>query len=72
LPEPDVLPHPNIPTQAVGAGEKNPRTNKESTPAVLADGEAFGAGVVGALDHVAALLASVERTAPTSSLARFA
>jgi hypothetical protein len=72
LPEPEVLPYPNVPTQAGEAGKKNQRGNKEATTGVLADGSASGAGVVGALDHVAALLASVVRAAPTSSLAMLA
>src|SRR6266700_3440830 len=65
--EAEVPPYPNVPAPAVGTGEKNQRGNTRATTSVLADGSASGAGMVGALDHVAALLASVVRAAPTSS-----
>src|SRR6266700_2229106 len=67
LSEAEVPPYPNVPAPAVGTGEKNQRGNTRATTSVLADGSASGAGMVGALDHVAALLASVVRAAPTSS-----
>ena len=57
---------------AVGTGEKNQRGNKRATTRVLAGGPASSAGMVGALDHAAALLASVVRAAPTTSLAMLA
>jgi hypothetical protein len=72
LPEPEALPHANVAAQTVGAGKKNQRGNKEATTRVLANGATSGAGVVGAVDHVASLLASVVRAAPTSSLAMLA
>jgi len=67
LSEAEVPPHPNVPAPAVGTGKKNQRGNTRATTSVLADGSASGAGMVGALDHVAALLASLVRAAPTSS-----
>ena len=66
--EPEALPYTDVPAQSVGTGEKNQRGNKEATARVLAGGEAFGTGVVGALDHAAALLASVVRAAPPPPL----
>lgn len=62
--EPEVAPHTNVPAPAVGTGEKNQRGNTRATTGVLAGGEAFGAGMVGALDYAAALLESVVRAAP--------
>jgi hypothetical protein len=69
LSEAEVPPHLNVPAPAVGTGKKNQRGNTRATTSVLADGSASGAGMVGALDHVAALLASLVRAAPTSSAA---
>jgi SRSO17 transposase len=48
-------------------GEKNQQRNKISSTSVLAGGAAGRARLVGALDHAAALLASVVRAAPTTS-----
>ena len=48
-------------------GGKNQLRNKISSTCVLAGGAAGRARVVGALDHAAALLASVVRAAPTTS-----
>src|SRR5258708_35593494 len=48
-------------------GEKNQSRNTISSTCVLAGGAAGRAPVVGALDHAAALLASVGRAAPTPS-----
>ena len=67
--EPEVAPSPNVPADAAGTGKKNQRGNTSATTRVLADGSASGAGMVGALDHAAALLASVVRAAPTSCAA---
>ncbi len=70
--EAEVHPPTIVPASAVGTGEKNQRGNKRTTARVLADGPALGARMVGALDHAAALLASVVRAAPTSSVAMLA
>jgi SRSO17 transposase len=72
LSEPEVPSHTNVPAHAVGTGEKNQRGNKRATTRVLAGGPASSAGMVGALDHAAALLESVVRAAPTSSPAMLA
>ena len=65
-PEPVVLPGPDVPAQAAGTGEKNQRGKRQAATGVLAEGTSSGTRVVGALDHAAALLASVVRAAPTS------
>ena len=49
--ETEVLPLTNVPAPAVGTGEKNQRGHKWATGGVLAEGEAFGTRMVGALDH---------------------
>lgn len=67
LSEPEALPHTDVPAQSVGTGGKNQRANKGATTRVLANGTASGTELVGALDHAAALLASVVRAPPTSS-----
>jgi len=72
LSEPEVPPPTHVPAHAVGTGEKNQRGNKRATTRVLAAGPASSAWMVGALDHAAALLASVVRAAPTSSAAMLA
>src|SRR5712692_7670394 len=72
LSEPEVRTHTNVPAPAVGTGEKNQRGNTRATPCVLASGPTSGAGMVGALDHAAALLESMVRAAPTSSAAMLA
>ncbi len=65
--EPEIPSPTNVPAHAAGTGGKNQRGNKRATTGVLACGPAGGTGMVGALDHAAALLASVVRAAPTSS-----
>ncbi len=70
--EAEVPPPTNVPADAAGTGEKNQRGNQRATTRVLAGGSSSGAGMVGALDHAAALLASVVRAAPTSSAAMLA
>jgi SRSO17 transposase len=72
LSEPEVPPHTNVPAPAVGTGEKNQRGNTRATPCILASGPTSSAGMVGALDHAAALLESVVRAAPTSTPAMLA
>jgi len=67
--EPEVFSQRSVPADAVGTGKKNQRENQATTPRALANGPTSGAGMVGALDHAAALLASVVRAAPTSSAA---
>lgn len=66
-PEPRVFPAPDVPAPAAGTGEKNQRGKTQAATGVLAEGASRGARVVGALDHAAALLASVVRAAPTRS-----
>jgi DDE superfamily endonuclease len=66
-PEPAVRPGPDVPAQAAGTGEKNQRGTRQAATAVVAEGTSSGTRVVGALDHAAALLASVVRAAPTSA-----
>lgn len=66
--EPEISPRTNIPAHAVGTGEKNQRGNRRATTCVLAAGPASCAGLVGALDHAATLLASVVRAASTPLL----
>jgi len=68
--EPEVL--PDVPAEAAGTGEKNQRGRRHAAINVLADGTASGTRVAGALDHAATLLASVVRSAPTSSAAMLA
>jgi hypothetical protein len=70
--EAEVPPPTNVPADAAGTGGKNQRGNTRATTRVLAGGSSSGAGMVGALDHAAALLASVVRAAPTSSAAMLA
>jgi SRSO17 transposase len=65
--EPEIPSPTNVPAHAAGTGGKNQRGNKRATTGVLASGPAGGTGMVGALDHAAALVASVVRAAPTSS-----
>jgi hypothetical protein len=67
--EPQVPPQPNAPASSAGTGEKNQRGKREAAIDILAEGEASGARMVGALDHAAALLEWLVATAPTSSVA---
>jgi hypothetical protein len=64
-PAPEELDHPGA-----AQGEKK-RHSKSAVPPLgdLARGSAASAGVVGAMDHAAALLASVVHQAPTSPAA---
>jgi hypothetical protein len=64
---PEASPATSVPADAAGTGEKNQRGTKSATTHVLAGGPSSSAGMVGAVDHAAALLASVVRAAPTSS-----
>src|SRR5450759_837962 len=64
---PAASPPTSVPADAAGTGKKNQRGTQSATTHVLAGGPASGARVVGALDHAAALLASVVRAAPTPS-----
>ena len=65
--EPEVLPEPDVPTEAAGTGGKNQRGKRQAATGVLAHGPAGSTRMVGALDHATALLASVVRAAPTPS-----
>ena len=67
--EPEAPSPTTVPADAAGTGKKNQRGKGRSAPAVLADGAAGGARMVGALDHAAALLAWLVSTAPSSSVA---
>ncbi len=60
-----ALEEPARPAEA--QGEKKRRSRRAAPlPGDLARGAAAGAGVAGALDHAAALLASVVRQAPSA------
>ena len=67
--KPETPLHTSVPAHAAGTGEKNQRGKRSSTAGVLANGEAFGARMVGALDHAQALLERLVATAPTSCIA---
>jgi SRSO17 transposase len=58
---------PQVAVDVPATREKNQQRNRISSTPVLARGAAGRARVVGALDHAAALLASVGRHAPTAS-----
>jgi SRSO17 transposase len=62
--EPEVCPQSSVPAHAVGTGKKNLPGKQATTPHVLANGTTSGTRMAGTLDHAAALLASVVRTAP--------
>src|SRR5213078_4124008 len=64
---PQASPPTSVPADVAGTGEKNQRGTKSATTPVLAGGPSSGARMVGAVDHAAALLASVVRAAPTPS-----
>jgi hypothetical protein len=67
--EPEAALHNSVPAEAAGTGKKNQRGKRNSTTGVLANGSAFGARMVGTLDHAEALLERVVATAPTSCVA---
>jgi hypothetical protein len=58
-------PQLHSPAEAVGTGKKNQRGNQATAPHLLAHGSASRTRMARTLDHAAALLASVVRTAPT-------
>jgi DDE superfamily endonuclease len=62
-------PQPSVPASSTGTGEKNQPGPKDAATAVLAEGAAGGARMVGALDHAQALLERLVATAPTSTIA---
>ena len=62
-------PQPSVPASSTGTGEKKQPGPKDAATAVLAEGEAFGARMVGALDHAQAVLERLVATAPTSTIA---
>src|SRR5207247_365026 len=64
---PEASPPTSVPADVAGTGEKNQRGTKSATTHVLAGGPSSGARMVGAVDHAAALLASLVRAAPTAS-----
>ena len=64
--EPEIPQSTNVPAHGVETGEKNQRGNTRATICLLAGGLASSSGMVGAVDHALALLASMVRTAPTS------
>jgi SRSO17 transposase len=59
----------SVPASAAGTGEKNQREKRDAATSVLADGITSGTGMVGALDHAAALLERLVVTAPASCIA---
>jgi hypothetical protein len=63
--EPQVCPQTSVPASAVGTGKKTPRGKQATASRVLAHGTTSGTRMARTLDHAAALLASVVRTAPT-------
>jgi SRSO17 transposase len=67
FPELGVPPDPDIQAEITGAGKKKQRGKRQAATGILADGLAGGTGMVGTLDHAAALLAGVVRSAPTSA-----
>ena len=67
--DPEGPPPQSVPVEAPGTGEKNQRGKRDAATAVLAEGAAGGARLVGALDHAQALLERVVATAPTTSIA---
>lgn len=72
FPESEAFSHPNTSPESTSRGEKHQSRKKQATSRVLAKGTAGGARLAGALDHAAALLASVVRAAPTRSTPSFA
>jgi hypothetical protein len=57
---------PDGPAEAEGTRKKKQRRRRHAATNVLANGEAFGTRMVGAVDHAATLLAGVVRSAPTT------
>ena len=66
--KPEVSPQQSVPASAPGTGEKNQRGKRDAATAVLAEGAAGGARMVGALDHAQALLERLVATAPPPPL----
>jgi hypothetical protein len=67
--KPEVSPQQSVPASTPGTGEKNQRGKRDAATAVLAEGAAGGARMVGALDHAQALLERLVATAPPTSIA---
>lgn len=67
-----ALSSPNVPAEAAGTGKKNQRGRTRTATGILACCSANGTSMVGTLDHVAALLESMVRAAPTSLSAMLA
>jgi hypothetical protein len=65
--EPPASQEPEVAVDVAATGEKNQHRNSISSTSVLAGGAASRARMAGAVDHAAALLASVVRAAPTTS-----
>lgn len=57
----------SVPDVSTGTGKKNLRGKRSTPTGFLAASATSGARMVGAVDHAAALLASVVRAAPTTS-----
>jgi SRSO17 transposase len=64
--EPDRSSETDVPPEQGHMGEKNQQAHKYEAAGVLAYGTASGTGMVGTLDHVAALLERLVVTAPSS------
>jgi SRSO17 transposase len=67
--EPQVPAQPSVPATSAGTGEKKQRGKKDAATAVLAEGAAGGARMVGAVDYAATLLERLVSTAPASCVA---
>jgi SRSO17 transposase len=72
LPESQALSDAGIAPESTSMGEKNPHRNKQAPSRLLAKGAEDGSRMAGAVDHAAALLASVVRAAPTRTAPTFA
>jgi SRSO17 transposase len=72
LPKPETLSERGTPTESMRMGEKNQHRKNQATARLLAKSTEDGSRMAGAVDHAAALLASVVRTAPTRSAPTFA
>ena len=59
----------SVPAAASATGGKNQREQRDAATGILADGPTSSTGMVGALDHAAALLERLVATAPTSCVA---
>jgi SRSO17 transposase len=64
--EPDLSSETDVPPERGQMGKKNQREPQHEAAGVLAYGTASGTGMVGTLDHVAALLERLVVTAPSS------